>query len=140
MAEAWQKREFEQRVLLEGIMGDALRDAEDGDHDMFFLALGAEMIGIFIAERFAQRGEDTPPFLNLKTGDQIIASYCNGFKARIKDFCRTPEEEHELLARLLTKFTEAGLSDIHGAYLRQMVNEQEKLYEGHSAMDEVPAP
>ncbi len=137
MAEAWQKREFEQQELLEGIMRDALRLIEDGDHDMFFLALGAEMIGIFIDERFAQRGEGTSTYL---IGDKLIASYCNRLKARVKDFCRTPEEEHELLARLLTKFTEAGLSDIHSAYLRQTVHEQEKLYEGHSAMDEVSIP
>ena len=74
MAEARQKRECEQQELLEKIMRDALHASEGGDHDMFFLALGAEMMGIFIAERFAQRGENAPAYLNLKTGDQLIAS------------------------------------------------------------------
>lgn len=138
MAEAWQqKREFEQQELLEGIISDAFSTTEDGDHDTFFLALAAELTGGLIAERLAKRG-DTLTYLNLKTGDQIIESICNKFKARIKDFCRTPEEERELLARLLTKFIEQGLSDIHSAYLRQTVHEPEKLYEGHCAMDEVP--
>lgn len=137
MVEAWQKRGLEQQELLERIMTDAFRAIEDGDHDTFFLMLTMELARNLIARRLTAQGP-VPAYLNVKSNDQLVGSFCNKFMTKIKDFCRTPEEEHELLARLLTKFAEAGLSEIHSAYLRQTVHEQEKLYEGHRAMDEVP--
>lgn len=139
MSEAWQVRELEQQDLLEEIMGDARHFIEGGDHDAFFLALSAELTGSFIAERLAQQGP-VPTYLNLKSGDQVIARLCNGFKEKIKKFSRTPEEEQELLARLLIEFVEAGLSGIHGAYLHQKVHEPKRLYDGHEAMDEIDIP
>jgi hypothetical protein len=138
MIEAWQKRESEQQELVERLMRNAFRFNEDGDSEMFFMALAVELTGNFIADRFADRGEDILPSLAVKIGDRLIERYCTEVRAKVKEFSRTQEEERELLARLLLKFTEAGLSDVHSNYLRQKVHEQEKLYEGHRAMDEVP--
>jgi hypothetical protein len=56
---------------------------------------------------------------------------------KIKEFARTPEEGLILKQRLLEKLVEQGFTIPRQIYLNQRVFEEERLYDGHKAMDEV---
>lgn len=139
MAEAWQKREFEQQELLNQIMQDArCAVREEDEDDVFFLTLTAELAGLLAIQRITGRGGAVPDGLTFTTNDQLAQSCVGRIKRTIDEFSRTPEEAAQLLGRLLVKFANSGLSDIGTAYLRQQVHEPQRLYDGHESMDEVP--
>ncbi len=130
MAEAWQKREFEQQEFLNKIAQDAYYAAADDDHDTFFLALAAELARGLVARRTTAR--------KVGTGDRLAQSYAGRFTRAITEFSRTPEEAAKLLGLLLIRFANSGLSEINAAYLHQTISEPQRLYDGHGSMDEVP--
>jgi hypothetical protein len=130
MVQAYQAREFEQqdfkKKLLEGIC--ALQEADaisfrTGDADTFYLVFATELITIINAER----GYESP---SLKSVAEIL-------RERVQNFSRTPAEKRKLLGEIAVKLLTVGLSDVVREYQHQQVHNQEILYGGHRATDEV---
>ena len=139
MAEASEVRDMQQEDLLNGMIRDARSAAPDDDHDAFFLSLAAALAGNLVIRRRMARDGEIPFQLHfgLGTDDQLAQSHAGRFAKVIEEFSRMPEEEANLLGRLLVKFTALGLSGINAAYLNRMIHEPQVLYGGHKGTDQV---
>ena len=127
--EAWQKREGEQQELLKSthqLIRESIEEMSEKESDEYrhFLAVAASLL------QTLREGEGGI----VKAGSDLFA---NRAIAKIDEFARTPEEGKIIKIRLLEKLLVSGFSRAQGDYLGQCVHGQEKLYQGHRAMDEV---
>jgi hypothetical protein len=118
--EAWQKREMEQGQFLEKLHRELTHDNEgDPLDDDNVLEVARELL---IATIYELGHENLP---RDETWQQISR------------FARTQAEGMILKRKLLVMLIKSGFHDAESAHLHERVHEQEKLYDGHRAMDEV---
>jgi hypothetical protein len=126
MAEDRQKRAAAQEQLIKNIVRDALDAIDERGGDVFFLELVRDFTKILISKR--------PGFSPTYAGDQFIDSRCNGFKERIEAFAESPEEECDLLGRLLVECVNLSLFDTRRAYFSKTHGTAHGTHEGSRSM------
>lgn len=136
MTEAWQKREYEQQQLLEGLMHQAFETSEKFENADRFHLLAAQELSEY---HLINQGGTPHPSDNSDTERSRVKVWIDKVCEQLWRFSRTGEEFKMLLAKFTEKMFERGLAYAHQEYLRQKVREPEKLYEGHGSMDEVPS-
>jgi len=124
MATAWQKREMEHRAFINGFYERVAEQADDAhDPDQYFLIMARWFLEAVIGERVNMMEVTNPEVVSILT--------------EINGFARTRAEAGMLKQDFLQRLLESGFHATQTEHLRERVHEQEKLYVGHGAMDEV---
>lgn len=118
--EAWQKREMEQKEFLKKLHRDAVHD-DQGEYleDDNILRVAKDLLEAVIYDMIHDNRSGYP------------------LSREINGFARTEAEGMTLKRRLLVMLIKSGFHDAESEHLRERAHEQEKLYEGHRAMDEI---
>lgn len=142
MTEAWQKRGWQRQQLLEGLINEARKVADEQESP-------------FLQNQPIQFYQDVAIFLLIDLGgkqkkvdysseDIFIRSrvlgaqsWASQAKARIVNFSQTENEAKMLMAELARQLLKVGLQPIYSAASWEELEQPEKVL-GAAAMDEVP--
>lgn len=133
MAEAWMVRGAQRQRLLERLMSEVYKEAENFDYDRFFYYMAAVLIAHLYNKVVAEWPVLERHYEKLSYASDVLTR----LRPEIENFARSPSEENFILVEFLNRVIHSIYCSVSSDLRRDEIFKPETIFQAPSAMAEV---